>query len=80
MILDEEYFRRIEEFEGDTQKFRSWMFDLLVTIGSVDNGLAIEIKKLLKQEHLKEGFLMVMDAGVPSDVYDKYKGELYGLM
>ena len=28
VVLDEKYFRRIEKFDGDVNKFRGWLFDL----------------------------------------------------
>ena len=40
VVLDEKYFRRVDKFNGDVQKLRGWMFDLLVAIGQVDKDLA----------------------------------------
>ena len=36
VILEEKRFRRMGTFSGDTGKFRSWFFDLMVCIGQVD--------------------------------------------
>ena len=48
--LDERYFRRMDKFEGDVQKFREWLFDLMVALGSVDKDLAKELKGLLYRD------------------------------
>eukprot|EP00973_Karenia_brevis_P050779 7053694-Karenia_brevis.AAC.1 len=34
--LEEKYFRRMDKFGGDSSKFRLWLFNLGVAIGSVD--------------------------------------------
>ena len=39
VILEERYFRRMEQFGGDLSRLRGWTFDLLVAIGQVDKGL-----------------------------------------
>ena len=36
--LDENYFRRLDKFEGDMQKYRSWLFDFMVVIVQIDQG------------------------------------------
>ena len=40
VLLEEKHFRRIDQFSGDAQVFRSWLFDLLVSIGWVDGELS----------------------------------------
>ena len=35
-VLDERFFRRVDTFEGDAQKYRDWKFNLLVGIGQAD--------------------------------------------
>ena len=53
VVLDEKYFRRIKPFDGDAKtSLRTWMFDLLVAIGQLDDQLATELKKLLKTTRL----------------------------
>ena len=36
VILDQKYFQRVDKFKGNPAKFRSWIFDLLTSIGSID--------------------------------------------
>ena len=47
MVLDEKCFRRIERFDRDLQKFRGWLFEVLVAIGQVDAALAKELEKMV---------------------------------
>ena len=57
-VLLEKYFRRMIKFEGDSTKFRAWIFDLLVAIGRVDDRLAVALKQLMKRDELEvETFL-----------------------
>ena len=35
VILDEKHFRRMDVFEGDRSRFRHWLFDLNVAIGTM---------------------------------------------
>ncbi len=49
MVLDEKYGRRCEEFDGTPAKFKSWMFDLVAAVGSVDQSLAGDLRSFLKQ-------------------------------
>ena len=70
--------RRIEKFEGDAQKFRSWMFDFLVTVGSIDSELAKELKELLGHTKIPEDFCF--EAQVGNHLYNTYKGELFGIL
>ena len=43
VILEVKHFRRMDKFEGDPGKFRSWLFDLTLAIGQIENGLAREL-------------------------------------
>ena len=43
IVLDEKYFRRMDKLDGSRQLYRGRFFDLLVAIGQIDEGLAIEI-------------------------------------
>eukprot|EP00973_Karenia_brevis_P043259 5994792-Karenia_brevis.AAC.1 len=52
--LEEKHFRRMEKFGGETSKFRLWMFNLGVAIGTVDRKLAEEIKSLIKRDDNKK--------------------------
>ena len=44
VVLDENRFRRCDKFEGNPAKFKSWMFDLITAVGSVDQGLAKDVE------------------------------------
>ena len=46
-VLEEKYFRRVPQFTGDSSKFRSWFFDLVVCIGTVDVELGEELKRFI---------------------------------
>ena len=48
VVLDEKYFRRREKFDGTFAKFKSWVFDLITAVGSVDQSLAGDMKGLMK--------------------------------
>eukprot|EP00973_Karenia_brevis_P086898 12051862-Karenia_brevis.AAC.1 len=39
---EEKYFRRIDKFTGEANQFRTWMFNLKVSLGQVDSKLAEE--------------------------------------
>jgi len=77
VTLDEKYFRRCEKFDGDTFKFRAWIFDLLVAIGQIDGILYDEIKDMLQQAKDEE-FDPASCEWV--SLYEKYKSELYGVV
>eukprot|EP00973_Karenia_brevis_P086418 11983067-Karenia_brevis.AAC.1 len=51
--LEEKYFRRIDKFSGEVNQFRTWMFNLKVSLGQVDNRLAEEVNKILSREDKK---------------------------
>ena len=44
VVLDEKYFRRCGKFDGAPAKIKSWMFDLVTAVGSVDQSLATKFK------------------------------------
>ena len=48
VVLDEKYFRRCDKFDGTPAKFKSWVFDLITAVGSVDQSLAGDLRGLLK--------------------------------
>ena len=82
VILDTKYFQRVDKFEGNPAKFKSWIFDLLTQIGSIDSELAKDLRKLLKDRPK----LTVDERGVfefgdfEDENHNKYKGELYALI
>ena len=82
MILDEKYFRRIKPFEGNNKlSLRTWLFDFLVVIGQLDDQLATELKNLCRRAgSLDEKWDPAADTQLDQLVYERYKGELYGLL
>eukprot|EP00973_Karenia_brevis_P041498 5742039-Karenia_brevis.AAC.1 len=40
--LEEKYFRRIDKFTGEINQFRTWMFNIKVSLGQIDSRLAEE--------------------------------------
>ena len=36
VVLDQKQFRCCDKFEGNPANFKSWMFDLITAVGSVD--------------------------------------------
>jgi len=79
VTLDEKYFRRCEKFDGDTFKFRAWLFDLLVAIGQIDGTLYDSLKDMLYRARDEE-FDPASYEGVNHQLYEKYKSELYGVV
>eukprot|EP00973_Karenia_brevis_P049041 6802003-Karenia_brevis.AAC.1 len=81
--LEEKYFRRIEKFNGDPSQFRTWLFNVKVSLGQVDQGLAEEINKVLSREDRKRfppDWDPAKDDQVDKGIYDKYHMELYGIL
>ena len=54
VVLDEKYFRRMEKFDGDVNKFRGWLFDLLVAIGQVDKDLVTILRIIMEDEDIRK--------------------------
>ena len=48
--LDEKYFRRMKTFDGTISKFKEWNFDLLVTLGKVEEKLTAGLKKMIAMD------------------------------
>ena len=40
VVLDEKYFRRVDKFDGDPDKYRAWIFEVVVALAQVDGGLS----------------------------------------
>ena len=83
VALDEKYFRRIEKFDGDVNKFRGWMFDLLVALGTIDKDLSRELKSLLTRDLgnvTPERWESLNDLDLNQGIYDKYTSELFGVI
>ena len=84
VLLEEKYFRRIEQFAGDAQVYRSWLFDLLVSIGWVDGGLADLLTAICKKGYDEkwDPFDCEILRAYPEhmSLYNKYASEMYGLL
>ena len=48
VVLDAKHFRRCDNFEGNPAMFKSWMFDLLTAVRSVDQSLSRDLRVQLK--------------------------------
>ena len=84
VVLDEKYFRRMEKFEGDSSKFRGWLFDLLVAIGQVDKDLVSLLRDVMEEDYIREvspeDWKPEMDSKLDLRIYSKFKEELFGLL
>ena len=72
----------MDKFDGDSKKYRHWLFELLVAIGQVDKELVADLNKILVKER-QTGEIQswkAEDDGISLDRYDKYSGELYGVL
>ncbi len=82
VVLDEKHFRRCDKFEGNPANFKSWMFDLITAVGSVDQSLARDLRVQLKERPKVEVIDGKFDIHFEIDLQNhaKYKGELYSLI
>ena len=85
MVLDEKHFRRCDKFEGNPANFKSWMFEFITAVGSVDQSLAndfkVQLKTRPKVEIIDGKFdIPLDDIHIDLDSHAKYKGELYALI
>ncbi len=71
VILEEKYFRRIDRFGGDAAKFREWKFELLVSIGQVDEELGNDLKLMLAKGH-DDNWDPTKNADISFKLHDKY--------
>ena len=46
--MDEKHFRRIDKFDGNPAKFKSWMFDLVTAVEYVEHDLARDLKDQMR--------------------------------
>ncbi len=79
VIWDEKYFPRIDRSGGDTAKFRGWKFELLVSIGQVDEELGNDLKLILTKGH-DDNCDPTKDADISLKLHDKCASELYGFI
>ena len=47
MLLEDKYFARLAPFNGNKDKWKSWLFDFLVNVGMINKTLSTEILRLL---------------------------------
>ena len=86
VILDEKYFRRVDRYDGDVGKYKSWRFDLFVALGQVDKELEGELRGVLRRweksdtKSTPDKWEPGMDRELNQEVYKKYSGELYGVL
>ena len=43
VVLDRKYFQMVDKFDGNPAKFKSWIFDLITAVGSVDLSLSKDL-------------------------------------
>ena len=83
MVLDRKYFKMVDKVDGNPAKFKSWIFDLITAVGSVDLSLSKDLKSTLKErpkiETVDGVFQLPLSLQI-DDNHDKYKGELYALI
>ena len=71
----------MDVFEGDRSRFRHWLFDFNVAIGTIDKDLAKELDRLVKTENvLGDKCDYELDGDVKPDLWEKYSGELHGVL
>ena len=75
VILDEKYFRRLENFNGDITACRRWLFDLLTALNQIDSDLAKEINKVVNGRGM-DGWKWEHEGRKDMGVWKKYHSEL----
>ena len=55
-LLNRKDFGLVDKFDGNQSKFKSWLFDLITALGSVDQDLTRQIKDLLKSWTMDHGW------------------------
>ena len=81
--LDERQFRRVEQFKGDKELYKGWIYEVLTGIGVINSRLQREIEELMKkyrEEELKYKDFDMDEEEVDRGRYDYYKGQLYGVL
>ena len=46
--MDEKHFRRIDKFDGNPAKAKSWMFDVVTACGYVEHDMAKDLKDQIR--------------------------------
>ena len=78
-------FDHIGTFEGDSAKYKAFLFDLLVAIGRVDKALEDGIRGFLKyhkdkNEAPEDWRGGSTSSGLDRGLWEAYRGELYGIL
>ena len=47
-LMDEKHFRRIDTFDGNPAKFKSWMFDVVTACEYVEHDMAKDLKDQIR--------------------------------
>ena len=83
MALDEKYFRRVDKFDGDLDKYRPWIFEVVVALAQVDGELSRMVEKLVMGKEDLVGKVSVEAWDVVNTVgrhlHSRYSVEVYGL-
>ena len=79
VVLDERYFRKLPNFTGLPEKFRGWLFQLMVNVGSVDGELSKELKRLLAEGH-DDNLDPDQENNLDEYLYEAYKEELFSVL
>ena len=75
VVLDRKYFQMVDKFDGNPAKFKSWIFDLITAVGSVDLSLSKDLKSTLKERPKIETVdgVFQLPIGLPiEENHDKY--------
>ena len=72
------------KFDGDLDKYRAWIFEVVVALAQVDGRLSQMVEKLVmgKEDMVGKVSVEAWDArnAVGPTLYDRYSSELYGLL
>ena len=74
----------MEKFDGDLDKYRAWIFEVVVAMAQVDGDLSKMVEKLVMGREDIVGKISVEQwdpkATVGEKMHRKYSSELYGLL
>ena len=75
-------FAGVINLEGNTAKFKSWIFDLIAAVGSVEQSLAKDLRFQLNERPQVEVIDNKFDVHfeIDSNNHAKYEDELYALI
>ena len=89
-LLNRKDFSLVDKFDGNQSKFKSWLFDLLTALGSVDPTVARDIRDVLKLRAkivvelgewvIPQNLSLDCPIGQGPSNHTKFKAELYALI